>query len=157
MHAFNPQDKSLTLDPPHHIRKLPNMQRRMIEKRLRFQERKGKEDWDSTVSISSSSTGPPSRRQSATDFTLHQSQDLAVVPTDSAVHAVAEYHQTRMSETPPDSPLGESGIGMSFQRLKAHKDVDEHSDTYTLTHALILHNTSYCNNYVWMYTCSTAP
>ena len=114
MHAFTPQDKRLTLDHPHHIRKSPNMYRRVIEKRLRFQERK--EDQDSAVSIGSSSTGPPSHQQSATDLTLHQSQDLVVVSTDSAVHAVAEYHQTRMSETPPDSPLGESGIGMSFQR-----------------------------------------
>ena len=133
-HAFTPQDKSLTLGHPHphHIRKSPNMHRRVIEKRLRFQERK--KDRDSAVSIGSSSTGPPSCQQSATDLTLHQSQDLVVVPTDSAVHAVAEHHQTRMSETPPDSPLGESGIGMSFQRFQARQNVDEHTDTDTLTH-----------------------
>ena len=67
-----------------------------MEKRHKYQEKS--EDQDSAISIGS----------------LLPSLDSLVLPTDSAEHAAVE---TTIPETPPDSFLGESGIGLSFPRF----------------------------------------
>lgn len=108
-----------------------------MEKRLKFKNKR--KDRDSAISIGSSSTGPPSQRQSATDLSPHFSQDSGLASRkesiDSVVQSLAEKQdQMRSVETTPDSPLGESGIGLSFSGLKAHQDVDKHTDTTTQTH-----------------------
>ena len=126
--SYLSQDKSLTSDHHSHI---PNMPGIVMEKRHKFQETK--DDRDSAISIGSLSCDVPTHQLSATDLLLYPSQESVATPTGSAVHVV-EYLQKKMSETttPPDSPLGESGIGMSFH-FRAHQDVYKHVDTNTQT------------------------
>ena len=97
-----------------------------MEKGLRFQERK--RDRDSAISIGSPSTGPPSHRQSIADRQLDSGLASRKDSTDSTVYVLAEKQDQK------DSPLGESGIGLSIHGWRVDQDLDKHTDTDTQTH-----------------------